>query len=193
MWVTVRFHERDGRKNGDGGLAHAHDVHIALVHVEQLDQVVDVVVEVEGALHQRHHARVDPVGDIDIVAREHGLDRAAQQRGEMARHRRHDQHLGRIGAVTFRHVPAEMDELTERFVPDHFLMDTDALSANHRVGQAEFRLSITARRAFEQLATRGHGSPQRRVGQGVERISKCHAGRVGKGARGRHCRMVHFV
>ena len=40
-----------------------------------------------------HGAGIHPVGDVDVVMRQHGFDRAAQQRGIVARHRRDDQQL----------------------------------------------------------------------------------------------------
>jgi hypothetical protein len=60
---------------------------------DELAHVGDVVVEVEGADLERHHARVDPVGDVDLVVRSMGAHGVAQQRGVMvSRQRRHHQH-----------------------------------------------------------------------------------------------------
>ena len=56
------------------------------------DDVVDEVVEVEAAVLQPDVARIVPVGDVDVVLGEHRAHGAAQQGGEMARHRRHQQH-----------------------------------------------------------------------------------------------------
>ena len=47
--------------------------------------VVDVVVEVEAALDDRHVAGVGPVGDVDVEVLQEGLHRAAQQGGVVAR------------------------------------------------------------------------------------------------------------
>ena len=63
---------------------------------EHVDQVVDVIVEVEAALGERHHAGVGPIGDHHLMGRQEGLDRAAQQRRVMARHRGDDEEL-RLG------------------------------------------------------------------------------------------------
>ncbi len=59
--------------------------------LEELDQIIDIIVEIEAAVGQRHQLRVAPVGDVDIAARQQPLDRAAQQRRIVARHRRDDQ------------------------------------------------------------------------------------------------------
>ena len=60
--------------------------------LHELDEVVDVVVEPEGTGFERHVARVVPVGDVDVVVRQQRANGVAQQRGEVARQRRHDQH-----------------------------------------------------------------------------------------------------
>ena len=41
---------------------------------------------------ERHVARVVPVGDVDVVVGQHRAHGVAQQRREVARHRRDDQH-----------------------------------------------------------------------------------------------------
>src|ERR1700760_50748 len=46
------------RPRGHRRLAHRDDVHVAAEHVQHLDDVVDVIVEVETAFGQRHHPRV---------------------------------------------------------------------------------------------------------------------------------------
>ena len=67
--------------------------------LDELDDVIDEIVQIERARADRHHARVRPIGDVDIVLADHRLDRAAQQRRVMARKRRDDQHLGIVAAA----------------------------------------------------------------------------------------------
>ena len=58
-----------------------HDVYITEwvdARMQHRDHVVDVVVEIEAPICERHHARVDPFGDVDVVIRQKGLDGAAQ-------------------------------------------------------------------------------------------------------------------
>ena len=79
---ATRGHQRDGGKHRHRGLAHADDVAVAVLALQVADEflhVVDIVVEVESAVGQRHIARIFPVGDIDLVVLEHGLDGVAQQ------------------------------------------------------------------------------------------------------------------
>ena len=104
----------------------------------ELDDVVDIVVEVEIALGQRHLARVDPVGDVHVVVGQQRLDRAAEQGGEMAAHGRHDQNLG----VAPRRVPAEMQELPEWLAQQDLFVDRDGFVADLRRVQPEGRLGI---------------------------------------------------
>ena len=60
--------------------------------LEEADEVLDVLVEAEAAVLERHIARVVPVGDVDVVVGQHRAHGAAQQRREMARQRRHQEH-----------------------------------------------------------------------------------------------------
>ena len=62
--------------------------------LDEADQRVDIVVIAERACLQRDVAGIVPVGDVDVVVAQQRRHRVAQQRREMARHRRHDQHLG---------------------------------------------------------------------------------------------------
>ena len=38
------------------------------ISLEELDQIIDVIVEIERAVAERHQLRVAPVGDVDVVA-----------------------------------------------------------------------------------------------------------------------------
>ena len=89
---------------------------------QHLAQVDDVVVEIEGPERQRHHARVGPVGDVDVVMGQERFDRAAKQRRVMARHRRDDQELWLTRAVV-KVRPGEMEKIAERPRPDNLLED----------------------------------------------------------------------
>ena len=66
---------------GGTGLADGHDVGARAHRLQHLLDVVDVVVEIEPPLQDRHLAGVHPVGDVDLVVLQEGLDRAAQKRG----------------------------------------------------------------------------------------------------------------
>ncbi len=60
--------------------------------VEKSDEVLGIFVEPEFALVERNVAGVMPVGNVNVVILQQGFDGAAQQRGEVAGHRRDQQH-----------------------------------------------------------------------------------------------------
>ena len=66
----------------------------ALQVADELLHIVDIVVQMEFTFGQGHQAGIFPVGDVDLVVFEHGLDGVAQQRGVVAGQGRHDQHCG---------------------------------------------------------------------------------------------------
>ena len=95
--LAAAGHERHRRQHRHRGLAHAHHMAVAIDGLQVADEflhVVDVVVQVELAIRQRHQAGVLPVSDVDLVVLQHGLDRVAQQGGVVARQGGHDQHHG---------------------------------------------------------------------------------------------------
>ena len=81
--IVLGLHARDRREHRHRGLAHRYDVGVAAEQMQDRDQIVDVVVEIEAALRNRHHARVNPLGDVDVVVGQEALDGAAQQRRVM--------------------------------------------------------------------------------------------------------------
>ena len=99
-------HDRGRRERRDGGLADGDDMRIRPHMPDEIDQMLGVVVESESVPPPGGMiARVDPVGDIDLVIAQHRLQRAAQQRREMARHRRDEQDFGFVGAGRFAEPP----------------------------------------------------------------------------------------
>jgi hypothetical protein len=87
-------HQRDGGQHRHGGLADRDHVHFGADVADEVLHVGHVVVEVERAGVQRHHAGIGPVGDEDLVVVQQALDGVAQQRRMVARQRRHHQHRG---------------------------------------------------------------------------------------------------
>src|SRR4051812_49819561 len=60
--------------------------------LEEADQVTDIFIEAEATGSQRYVAYIVPVGDVDVVLRQHRAYRAAHERGEMAGQRRNQEH-----------------------------------------------------------------------------------------------------
>ena len=90
--MTPLSHDGDGGEHGDAGLAHRDDVGLGSHRLEEPDDVGDVVVEPEPPGGERHVARIVPVGQVHVVIREHGADGGAQERREVARHGRDQEH-----------------------------------------------------------------------------------------------------
>ena len=58
--IVVGRHDGGGGERRNGGLAHGDDVRVRAEELYELDDVVDEVVEVEGAGEGRHVARSRP-------------------------------------------------------------------------------------------------------------------------------------
>ena len=168
--IVIGFHHRDGSHHRHRRLANRDHMHIAAEHVQHLDDVVDIVLEVEAAVGDRHHARIGPVGDVDFMRRQEGFHRAAQQRRVVAGHRRHDQHArGRLGQRPGQ-LTVEMQQAAKRLFPHGADLNGDADAVDQGIVEPPFRLAVTARGALEQLASRGNRFAELGVGPGIERI-----------------------
>ena len=77
---------------------------------QEVDEMLDIFVETEPAMRRGDVADVVPIGDVDVMLGQHGAHRGAQQRREMSRQRRDQQH------ARLRHVDVllEMEERPER-------------------------------------------------------------------------------
>ncbi len=166
-------HQRGGGHHRHRGLADGDHMHVGAEVATELDDVVDIVVEVEVALGERHLAGVRPVGDVHVVLGQQRLDGAAQQGGEVAAHRRHDQHLG----IAMRGVAMEAQELAERLAEQDLFVDRDGLVADLRRLEAELGLGVVLREARHDLGARRHrlaepGLGQRVVGAGIDLLQR---------------------
>ena len=102
---------------------------------DEVDHQIDEIVEAEAAVPHRHVARVDPVGQVDVVVRQGRGDGAAQQSREMTRKRRHHQQL----RLVERGVLAEMNEAAERVTGDGLLDHRDIGAVDRHPIDAEWR------------------------------------------------------
>ena len=191
--VLVGFHQRNRRHHRHRRLAHRDHMRVAAQQMQHGDDVVDVVIEIEATLRERHHARVDPFGHVDVVIGQKSFDRAAQQRRVMARHRRHDQQLGLRPPRHVAEGALEMQQPAERALPDAVDMHRHALAADHGVVDMPFRHAVAARRALEHFHAGGHRLAVGGVRQRIGRIFEEQPGGVGKGARRIERGLAHFV
>ncbi len=167
------MHDGHRREDRDRGLADGKKVQVRPELVAHVDHVVDIVVEVEGALGQRHRARIGPVRDVDLVMGKHCLHRAAQQRRVMARKRRDDEQLLlRRHALHRGGLALEMDEVAERAFPDDPFGHGNGLAVHLRLVEAELRFAVAPGRRLENV----DGGRQRLVrhafGEGIERVAQ---------------------
>ncbi len=125
--------------------------------LEKFHDVLDVFVEAEPALRARDVARIVPVGDEDVVIGEQRLHGGAQQRREMSRQRRHQEHAGLRGID----VLLEMQERSERSDARRLLMHRDFLVSHHHAVDAEGRPVVAQTCARDQLIGGGEIAGER--------------------------------
>ena len=121
------------------------------------------------------------------------LDRAAQQRRVMSRHRRHDEKARLRPARRVLEGALEMQEPTERPLPYRRNVHRHMLAADHGGGDIPLRLAVAPRRALEQLQARGHGLAEGGVGQRIGGIAIEQARSIGERARGVERGLTHFI
>jgi 2-keto-3-deoxy-L-rhamnonate aldolase RhmA len=132
--VVVLCHQGHRGQRRHAGLAHRHQVGAGAKQFSEGDDMLDVLVQAEAAFGQWHLAGVAPVGDVDVVVGQQGAGGVAQQRGEVARQRCHDQHLGPAGVDRVAQVVAdEALQRAEGFVVHRHLAHRHlALAHTHR-------------------------------------------------------------
>ncbi|CAB3810692.1 hypothetical protein LMG28614_07320 [Paraburkholderia ultramafica] len=117
----------------------------------------DVVVQMKLAGFERHHACVDPVGQVDLVVlqqRPHGV---AQQRGVVSRQRCADQHdrfifqLGNGVAVVGETL--ETHQTAKRFLNNDLFDDRNVMTIFNNLVEIELGLFVILAKPVEQLVT----------------------------------------
>ena len=148
--MLVFGHDRGGRERLDTRLAYRHQVRAGPELFDEADQVSDVVVESERPIGQRHVACIGPVGDVDVMIAQQRRHRVAQQRREMARQRRHHQHLG-LGLEV---ILGEMQQVAERQRQRDLLAHLELLVAAQHPLDPEARPAVGDLGAGEQVHQR---------------------------------------
>ncbi len=188
--ILVGRHQAGGGEGGHRRLAHRQHVRAGADMLEEGDQIVDIIVEVELALGQRHQPRIGPVGDPHVVAGQHPLDRAAQQGGIMARHRRHDEQLGlafgRAGA-------GEVDQPAERLGRLDHLFDRHFLAVDDGEGQIESGFAVRRCGMGEDIEPRCHHVADAGHGKGVGRIAHPFGAESGPRTRAGQQAPLHLI
>jgi hypothetical protein len=125
----------------------------------------------ERPLGKRHHARVRPVGDIDIVIREQRTHRVAKKRGVVSRQRRHQQQF-RLLARERSQLAPEMQQPAEGLFDHDALGDRDPRAVDHGVGNAERRFFVVLREPVENFGTGGQLAARGKIGERAERVGE---------------------
>ena len=112
-------------------------------YLEKSDDVIDKVVEVERTMLQPDISRIVPVGDVDVVIGEEHLSSAAQQGGEMPRHRCYQQNA----RLRPRRLLLEAQQRTKRRLVNSRLAYSSLAAADRDGVDAESRPVMTEARA----------------------------------------------
>ena len=134
----------------------------------EADHQLDEIVEIEPAVKQRHVARVLPVGQVDVVIGQQGLDGAAQQGRKMPGERRHHQHRRLLAGP----ILAEMDEVAERMRSDGLLLDGDFPALDRDRADAKIRPLMRQVGMGEQVHRRGGAAHARQVADRQPRMAQ---------------------
>jgi hypothetical protein len=191
--VVLSLHARDRGEHRHRRLADRNHVRVAAKEMQDRDQIVDVIVEIEAAVRQRHHARVDPLGEVDVMVGQKALDGAAQQCRIMPRHRRHDEEARLRPARRMLERTLEMQQAAEGPLPGDRDVHRDVATAHHGGVDIPLGLAVAPRRALEQFEARGHGLAELGVSPRVGRVLEEQPRGIGKGAGGIEGGLAHFV
>ncbi len=189
--VAVLRHQRRRGERGDGGLADREQVRARPHRLQELDQLEHVLVEAEAARGERHVARVVPVGDVDVVVGEQRAHRGAQQRREVPRQRRDDEHARRRGRAFL----AKAQQRAERPLEDDLLLHRVLAVRRLDAPDAERGPRVAQPGEGDELAHRGELGEriQRRVAPaGLQRVVReaAEEARRQRGVRHRHERLI---
>ncbi len=164
---------------------------------DELLHIVDIVIKVELAVGQGYGACVFPVGDIDLVVFQHGLDGVAQQGGVVAGQGSHDQHCrltlefcergGVIGEAL------EAAQLAKRLVDFNPFVNGN-IGAVHIDGlDVEGRLFVVLAEPVNQAVTGGHALGKRVLPHGRQGIAVELCRGLCKVNKGFHQRALGFI
>ena len=185
-------HDRGRGDHRHARLAHRDHVGVGAEEVQEVDDVVDVVVEIELIRLHRDHAGVAPVGDVDLVIRQHRLDGAAKQSRVVARERGHDQHP----RVLQLHLALEVEQMAVAALDHRHGLDRDRHAVDLGRRQVPFRFAVAPRRALEHLCRRRDLLAERGIGNRVPGSAGDETRRLGGPAPGHHREpgeLVHLI
>ncbi len=194
--VFVLGHQAGRGQAGHARLADRHDRDALAAIGEELDKLADiagVVRQIEAALRQGNVTGIDPVGHVDLVLGQHRLDRAANERREMAGHRCDDQDFGIVSRAGGSWPAFEVDQVAKRLGQQHFFGYRDHLVRDFDLVDVEFGLAVAFGGIDEHVAGRRGRACRKAGGEREKRIPQRITADAGGGAHGPHCRMRQLI
>ena len=187
--MVLLRHDRRRSISGHRRLADGEHMRAGADLFEKGDDVIDIIVEIEPPFRPRNQLRVAPVGNIHLMLGQHAFHRAAQQRGIMARHRRHDQQLGR----TLNPLAREALQLAEGLLQNDFLENRDGLSVHLGFEQAKARLATRRCCMCEHIKRGRKHRATAEIGKGVGRVLEELRPDIGEGTGTGEQRTLQFI
>ncbi|MNX34476.1 hypothetical protein D3C86_647210 [compost metagenome] len=169
--IVGRSHQGHGGQHRHGRLADGNDVHVRAQMANEVLHIADVVVQMERTGRQRHHAGVDPVGDIDVMGGQQRAHGVAQQRGVVAGQRGDQQNL-RVVVASDADVALEVHQTAERLVQRHGFHDAGGLAVDLGGGQVPGGLLVLLADTRHQLVSGSHLARNRGVGERAVRAGE---------------------
>src|SRR3984893_13456276 len=173
--IGILRHYCHGCEHRDARLAHPNNMGTRPEYLEKRDDVIDKVVEVERTMLQPDISRIVPVGDVDVVIGEEYLSSAAQQGGEMPRHRRYQQNA----RLRPRRLLLEAQQRTKRRLVNGRLAYRSLAPVDRDGGDAESWSAMTETRARDKLAEGRSGAQESMARHPGHRLGECRGSQFG--------------
>ena len=157
--VVCRREQRGGGQHRNRRLAYRHHVDTRPQQANKTHHDIDEVVEIEPAIKERDIARIHPIGEVDVVVAQHGLDGAAQQGREVARQRGDDQHCRLVAAFFL----AEVQQVAKRMRGHDLLGDADLCIIERDAADPEIGPVVRQAGVGQQLHRRRRASHERKI------------------------------
>ena len=153
--MVLRAHHRCSGISRNGRLTYRQHMGTASASIgadefKPFDEIIDVGFKIKAAAGQRHIARIFPIGDIHIMRWDHALDRTAQQRREMARHRGANEQ-SRFRAAAFINEPLQLSKGLARQI---LFLNRQRLAIDNNAVQSECWLSARQHRMRKHVQSR---------------------------------------
>ena len=173
--IGILRHYCYGCEHRDARLAHSNNMGTWPEYLEKSDDVIDKVVELERTVLQPDVSGIVPVSDVDVVIGEEHLRSAAQQGGEMPRHRRYQENA----RLRPRRLLLEAQQRTKRRLVNSRLAYSSLAAADRDGVDAESRPMMTEARARDKLAEGGSGAQESMARHPWRRLGECRGSQFG--------------